>query len=96
MLPASCWLAGCRLAGNVTAGGRPSASDPARPEAPDGPPAQNAGWTIFSYLLSGMLFYGVVGWLVSRWTHIALLFPVGMLVGLALAIVLIVFKYGRP
>jgi F0F1-type ATP synthase assembly protein I len=62
---------------------------------PDGPPQQNAGWTIFSYLLSGMLFYGLVGWIVSRMTHLPVIFPVGMIVGLLLAIVLIVYKYGR-
>jgi ATP synthase protein I len=61
----------------------------------DGPPEQNAGWAIFSYLLAGMIFYGAVGWLVGRWTHLALLFPVGMLVGIVLAIVLILYKYGR-
>ncbi|HEY3980035.1 MAG TPA: hypothetical protein VGM79_22355 [Streptosporangiaceae bacterium] len=61
----------------------------------DGPPEQNAGWTIFSYLLAGMLFYGGVGWLISHWTHLAIIFPVGMIVGLGLAIVLIVYKYGR-
>jgi ATP synthase protein I len=61
----------------------------------DGPPEQNAGWTIFSYLLAGMAFYGAVGWLVSRWTHLSIIFPVGMIVGLLLAIVLIVYKYGR-
>jgi hypothetical protein len=82
-------------------GHRPSGSEPARPDPPradarDGPPEQNAGWAIFSYLLSGMIFYGLVGWIVSRVTHVAVIFPVGMLVGLALAIVLIVLKYGRP
>ncbi|HEX5288933.1 MAG TPA: hypothetical protein VFX25_08675 [Streptosporangiaceae bacterium] len=64
-------------------------------ERSDRPPEQNAGWTIFSYLLAGMLFYGGVGWLISRWTHLAIIFPVGMIVGLVLAIVLIVYKYGR-
>jgi ATP synthase protein I len=73
--------------------GRPA---PDRAARTDGPAQQNAGWTIFSYLLSGMLAYGLIGWLVSRVTHIALIFPLGMLVGLVLAIVLIVFKYGRP
>jgi ATP synthase protein I len=67
-----------------------------RPPPGDGPPEQNQGWAVFSYLLSGMLFYGLVGWLVSRLTHVALIFPLGMLLGLALAMVLIVFKYGRP
>ena len=37
--------------------------------------SQNAGWTIFSYLISGMLFYAGVGWLIGHFTRIALLFP---------------------
>jgi ATP synthase protein I len=61
----------------------------------DGPPEQNAGWSVFSYLLSGMIFYGLVGWIVSRVTHLAIIFPVGMLVGLVLAIVLVIYRYGR-
>jgi hypothetical protein len=60
-----------------------------------GPVEDNAGWTIFSYLISGMAFYGLVGWLVGRATHIAVLFPLGAIVGLVLAIVLIIFRYGR-
>jgi ATP synthase protein I len=59
------------------------------------PPEENAGWRIFGYLLSGMAFYGAVGWLLSRVTHVAALFPVGMLAGLVLGIVLIVYRYGR-
>jgi ATP synthase protein I len=62
----------------------------------DRPPEENAGWSVFGSLLAGMLFYGAAGWLVSRLAHLPILFPVGMLVGLALGIVLIVFKYGRP
>ena len=60
------------------------------------PQEQNAGGSIFGYLLAGMLFYGAAGWLAGRWAHLAILFPVGMLVGLALGITLIIFKYGRP
>jgi ATP synthase protein I len=59
------------------------------------PVEDNAGWTVFGYMISGMVFYGAGGWLISRLTHISVLFPVGMLVGLALAIVLIIFRYGR-
>jgi ATP synthase protein I len=67
-------------------------------EPADGPPdgGSNEGWSLFSYLISGMVFYGAIGWLVGRWTHVALIFPLGMLVGLVLAIVLIIYKYGRP
>ena len=83
------------------AGRQPPESPSPRPQGtgsaagPPGGSGSNAGWTLFSYLISGMAFYGGVGWLVSRWTHVALFFPLGMLVGLLLAIVLIIYKYGR-
>ena len=54
----------------------------------------NIGWTVFSYLLSGMAAYGLIGWLVGRAVHVSLLFPVGMLVGLAISIGFIIYRYG--
>jgi ATP synthase protein I len=57
--------------------------------------SQNAGWTIFSYLIAGMLFYGGLGWLIGHFTHIALLFPIGALVGLGLGIFGVIYRYGR-
>jgi ATP synthase protein I len=57
--------------------------------------SQNAGWTIFSYLIAGMLFYGGLGWLISHFTHIALLFPIGALAGLGVGIFAIIYRYGR-
>jgi hypothetical protein len=60
-----------------------------------GPPPDNAGWTIFSYLISGMLAYGLLGWLLATLTHIRLLIPLGALAGLLVAIGGIVYKYGR-
>jgi ATP synthase protein I len=57
--------------------------------------SHNAGWNIFGYLISGMVFYGAVGWLVGHWTHISLLFPLGALVGLAVGVFAIIYKYGR-
>ena len=56
----------------------------------------NTGWTVFSYLLSGMAAYGLIGWLIGRAVHVELLFPIGMLVGLAIAIGFIIWRYGRP
>jgi F0F1-type ATP synthase assembly protein I len=56
---------------------------------------QNIGLNIFSYLLSGMLVYGGLGWLISRWTGISLIFPLGMLFGLALSIGVVIYRYGR-
>jgi ATP synthase protein I len=43
-----------------------------------------------------MIFYGGVGWLIGRWTGIAALFPVGLLLGLGLALALVIFRYARP
>lgn len=63
---------------------------------PPGPPSASAGWAVTSYLIGGMAVYGGIGWLVARWTGVAALFPAGMLLGLALAIALIIFRYARP
>ena len=60
-----------------------------------GPPPENAGWTIFSYLISGMIVYGLLGWLLATLTHIRLLIPLGALLGLVIAVGGIVYKYGR-
>ena len=54
----------------------------------------NIGWTVVSYLLSGMAAYGAIGWLIGRAVHVSLLFPIGMLVGLAISIGFIIYRYG--
>jgi ATP synthase protein I len=56
---------------------------------------ENEGWAVLSYLIAGMIFYGGLGWLIGRWTHLSFLFPVGMLTGLVLGIVLILYRYGK-
>jgi ATP synthase protein I len=53
------------------------------------------GWTVFSYLLAGMAAYGGIGWLIGRAVHVALLFPIGMLVGLGISIGYIIHRFGR-
>jgi hypothetical protein len=67
------------------------------PGTPGGPPqgSGNLGWTIFGYLLSGMLVYGGIGWLIAHWTRHPLFFPLGMLAGLGLALWLVIYRYGR-
>jgi ATP synthase protein I len=58
-------------------------------------PSPSAGYTYLSYLIGGMLLYGGIGWLVGRWTGEPVLFPVGMIVGLALSVALIIFRVTR-
>ncbi len=58
-------------------------------------PREADGWQILSYMLGGMLLYGTIGWLVSHWTGIAILFPLGMILGIGLSIALIIFRFTR-
>ena len=68
--------------------------------APRGTAAQgrargmDIGWTVSGYLISGMLAYGLIGWLIGRVVHVSLLLPVGMLVGLAISIGFIIYRFG--
>lgn len=54
----------------------------------------DTGWTVSGYLVSGMLAYGLIGWLIGRAVHVSLLLPVGMLVGLTISIGFIIYRYG--
>ena len=69
----------------------------AKPGKKDGPqqPREGTGWAIVSYLIGGMAFYGFLGWLIGRWTHIPVLFPIGLLLGMGLSLALIVFRFTR-
>ncbi|HEY0933666.1 MAG TPA: hypothetical protein VGD91_07985 [Trebonia sp.] len=58
--------------------------------------SQGSGYTVLSYLVAGLLAYGGIGWLIGYFTHVTLLFPVGMLVGLAISVGWIIYRYGRP
>ena len=68
--------------------GRGSKHDP-----DPGMPREGTGWAVVSYLIGGMVLYGGIGWLIGRWTDIPVLFPIGMLLGLALALALIIFRF---
>jgi ATP synthase protein I len=72
--------------------------DGTAPRGREGPgPGLNAssGYTYLSYLIGGMVIYGGIGWLIGRWTQLPVLFPIGMLTGLALAVALIIFRVTR-
>jgi hypothetical protein len=51
--------------------------------------------TIFSYLIGGIVAYGAIGWLIGRPTHLPILAPAGMLIGLAISLSLVIYRYGR-
>jgi len=55
----------------------------------------NLGWTVVGYLLSGMAVWGFLGWLVDKWLQWdGIATAIGIIVGMAGAIYLIVRKLG--
>ena len=86
-----------RRPGRYATSGAPAATGSAAgPAGNDDGLTMGSGWTIFSYLISGMLAYGGIGWVIGHFTHVSLLFPIGMLVGLTISIGWIIYQYGRP
>ncbi len=56
----------------------------------------NLAWSIVSYLLSGLLVWGGVGWLVDRWLgKEAVFLPIGLLLGITAAMYLVVVRINR-
>jgi ATP synthase protein I len=54
------------------------------------------GWTVFGYMVSGPIAYGLIGWLLARFTHLQFLFPAGLLIGVAVSVGYVIYRYGRP
>ena len=52
------------------------------------------GWAVTGTLISGMAVWGGVGWLLDRWLGILFFAPAGILLGTAVAIYLVVARYG--
>ncbi len=75
------------------------------PDSPDGSPsrsrdegrkAQSDAWGAFGLLISGVVVWGGVGWLLSEWLGNPVFVMVGLLVGMGAALYLVWFRYGRP
>ncbi len=75
-----------------------SQQDP--PSAPDGEPPreepQGDPWHAFGYLVSGVLMYGFLGWLVDRWWGTSFMVVVGILAGAGLGIYMTFARFNRP
>jgi F0F1-type ATP synthase assembly protein I len=55
----------------------------------------NQGMRVLSYLIGGVVLYGLVGWLGDRYLHTTFLLPVGIVGGAALAIYVIIRRFGQ-
>jgi F0F1-type ATP synthase assembly protein I len=54
-----------------------------------------AGWSVLSYLISGPLVYGGLGWLLDWWLGTEVFLPVGLVAGMALSFYAIWLRYVR-
>ena len=56
---------------------------------------ENAMWSIFGYLLSGLLFWGGIGYGLDQWLDQGIFTLIGLLVGISGAIYLVWLRVGR-
>ncbi len=71
---------------------RPRTTTPERRPAGSG---ADTGWAVTGTLISGMAVWGGGGWLLDQWADTRVFFPVGVVVGMTLAIYLVVARFGH-
>ncbi len=54
----------------------------------------NQGMRVLSYLIAGIGLYGAVGWAGDHWLGTRFLLPVGLVVGAALAMYMVIKRFG--
>ncbi len=62
---------------------------------PSGLSGANEGWAVVSTLVAGMIVWGGIGWLIDLWLDTTFVRAIGVLVGMAAAVYLVVVRYGR-
>jgi len=55
----------------------------------------DTGLRVLSILIAGLIFYGGLGWLLDRWLQTSWCLPVGIVVGTAAGVYLVIARYGR-
>lgn len=56
----------------------------------------NEAWDVIGLLLAGIAVWGGIGWLLDLWLDLHYLFlPIGMVLGVGIAIWLIYLRHGR-
>ncbi|MFM8620843.1 MAG: hypothetical protein ACKOCL_02340 [Candidatus Nanopelagicaceae bacterium] len=55
----------------------------------------NAFWSIFGYLLSGLLIWGGIGWALDKWLGTTYLLLTGLVIGITVSIYLVWLRFGR-
>jgi F0F1-type ATP synthase assembly protein I len=63
-------------------------------QPPKTPSGANEGWTVVGYLISGIVVWGGIGWLLDEWLDTRIALPAGLIVGMAGGIYLVVKRFG--
>ena len=62
---------------------------------PSGLSGHNEGWAVVSTLFAGVVVWGGIGWLIDLWLDTMFVKAIGVLVGLATAVYVVVVRFGR-
>ncbi len=65
------------------------------PRAKPPSPGADEGWAVLGSLISGLLLFGGLGWLLDMWWGTRVMAPVGAVIGLALGIYAVVMRHAR-
>jgi len=64
-------------------------------KSPKFPSEENGFWTIFGYMLSGLLIWGGIGWGLDKWLNNSFFLLAGILLGMGSALYLVWLRFGR-
>jgi ATP synthase protein I len=68
---------------------------PPDPSDGSGRKGESDAWGAFGLMVSGVAVWGGVGWLLSEWLDNRIFLMLGLLLGMAGALYLVWFRYGR-
>ncbi len=53
------------------------------------------GYRILSIMIAGLVVYGGLGWLLDRWLGTSWWLPIGLVLGVALGVYVVVVRFGK-
>ena len=56
---------------------------------------EGALWSIFGYLVSGLVIWGAIGWGLDKWLGTAFFLPGGLILGCGASLYLVWLRFGR-
>lgn len=64
-----------------------------KPPAPESSAPKGDPWHAFGYIVSGVLFYGLLGWLADRWLGTTFIVAIGILLGAGFGIYMTIARF---